>query len=490
MHKLLNPTKQQQLVCDWWDTETSHGMLQAVAGSGKSTTIQHLIAHILETKSETKYLCTAFNVHNARDLENRGLNAKTLNSLGHSFLKFHSFKLHLDTKKYERILTDYLPDTYYETCQLYLKAFHLLRNTLIPLSDLQRIEDCLSFYNIPIPSSFIEELSSIFAYLHSEGIRLFLEKKIIDFSDQIILPLVFKDKIRSQTYDLVALDEAQDLSPAQIELCLLLKKPDTRFLIAFDEFQSIQGFTGAHTKTTSLLLESLKPHRMSLTTSFRCPKAIVPLAKSHVKEFDVCESAIEGTILEWDINDVVKNISKLEKYPMIICRLNAPIISLCLQLIGQKLPARVKGRDIKESLLAVLNSIKSTTKKLTRKSFLSSLRKLRDSEIERCKSSSLRRESIADKYSSLIAIFDSCTSKNFMQEMLYYIHDIFDENLTNVIELSSIHKAKGLEKDIVIFYLPSLCPSKYARTDEEIQQEKNLVYVAVTRTKDALIFVD
>ena len=52
------------------------------------------------------------------------------------------------------------------------------------------------------------------------------------------------------------------------------------------------------------------------------------------------------------------------------------------------------------------------------------------------------------------------------------------------ITLSSIHRSKGLEADTVWFYEPGLCP---ASPDF---QEKNLLYVALTRAKQSLWFVD
>jgi superfamily I DNA/RNA helicase len=51
--------------------------------------------------------------------------------------------------------------------------------------------------------------------------------------------------------------------------------------------------------------------------------------------------------------------------------------------------------------------------------------------------------------------------------------------------LSTIHRAKGLEADRVWFYEPGLCPSHAGDP-----QELNLLYVALTRAKKSLFFVD
>ena len=55
--------------------------------------------------------------------------------------------------------------------------------------------------------------------------------------------------------------------------------------------------------------------------------------------------------------------------------------------------------------------------------------------------------------------------------------------------MSTIHKAKGLEADNVFILNKNLLPSKYVKQDWELEQEKNLEYVAITRTKKTLGFI-
>jgi DNA helicase II / ATP-dependent DNA helicase PcrA len=58
------------------------------------------------------------------------------------------------------------------------------------------------------------------------------------------------------------------------------------------------------------------------------------------------------------------------------------------------------------------------------------------------------------------------------------------------VTLATIHKAKGLEANRVWFLCPSLCPSKWARQDWQKAQERNLIYVAITRAKSELIKIE
>ena len=74
-------------------------------------------------------------------------------------------------------------------------------------------------------------------------------------------------------------------------------------------------------------------------------------------------------------------------------------------------------------------------------------------------------------------------------ELKNLISNIFSDDVKGIV-LSTIHKSKGLENEVVFFLCPSLIPSKYATTDWMITQELNLKYVAITRAKSKLIYVN
>lgn len=58
----------------------------------------------------------------------------------------------------------------------------------------------------------------------------------------------------------------------------------------------------------------------------------------------------------------------------------------------------------------------------------------------------------------------------------------------DAVTLASLHAAKGLEWDVVFIAGCSegLLPIHYAQTDEQVQQERRLAYVGITRARDAL----
>ena len=70
-----------------------------------------------------------------------------------------------------------------------------------------------------------------------------------------------------------------------------------------------------------------------------------------------------------------------------------------------------------------------------------------------------------------------------------FVQDMFSEEGKEGIQLSTIHRAKGLEADNVFIICPSLIPSRLASMEWEIEEERHLQYVMCTRPKNKLNFV-
>ena len=78
-------------------------------------------------------------------------------------------------------------------------------------------------------------------------------------------------------------------------------------------------------------------------------------------------------------------------------------------------------------------------------------------------------------------------SKKSLKQQVYAA---FSNEDTNRVILSSVHKAKGREADRVFLLFPHLMPAEYARTKEAIRGEACIQFVALTRAKRDLIFVE
>jgi superfamily I DNA/RNA helicase len=110
-----------------------------------------------------------------------------------------------------------------------------------------------------------------------------------------------------------------------------------------------------------------------------------------------------------------------------------------------------------------------------------------------------KAQSINDRCDSILALLDSMTADESdmgipglltVVDNLFDMHAKQDAGLNGRVLLSTIHKAKGLEADHTGLLDWRLCPSKYAKRPDQMQQETNLQFVAVTRSKDTITFID
>jgi phage gp46-like protein len=229
---------------------------------------------------------------------------------------------------------------------------------------------------------------------------------------------------------------------------------------------------------------------MPLTVSYRCPRAVVNYAHQFVKHIEAHESAPEGIVRGLKEDEQLINVVK--PGDAILCRFNAPIITQAYQFIAAGIPAKVEGREIGSGLKALARRWKV-------KSFAALQDKLEgylDREVAkyRAKEQESKAVAVEDRVACLNILIERVRGTNPhpvnpAEVLCAEIDKIFSDDVgTEVIILTSIHKAKGREFDRV-FWINSSAISKWARKEWELQQETNLKYVATTRAKKELILM-
>jgi len=168
---------------------------------------------------------------------------------------------------------------------------------------------------------------------------------------------------------------------------------------------------------------------------------------------------------------------------LVVCRNNAPLVTLAYRLLKKKIACKVLGRDIGAGVKGLIRKFKAKD-----------LQDLLD-RAERYKKEQTERLIAAGKDSQVEALEDRVeTLKAFAVEahdlfdLERAIDDLFADEVTSMVTLSTVHKAKGAEAPRVIILDPRRMPAKGARQDWEIQQERNIVYVAYTRARETLVF--
>ena len=119
--------------------------------------------------------------------------------------------------------------------------------------------------------------------------------------------------------------------------------------------------------------------------------------------------------------------------------------------------------------------------------FLSRVNKWEEKE---CIKSPRKKATIQDKADALRAI---CEAHKTLGQVRSHIENLFtDPDGQKALPqklLSTIHRAKGLEWPDIAFLDSHLLPSKYATHEDELQQEANASYIAITRAQQSLHYI-
>jgi DNA helicase-2/ATP-dependent DNA helicase PcrA len=466
--------------------EGSSILVQAVAGSGKTTTIVEAVR-----RAAGRSLFLAFNKSIAEELRSRIGSAgecKTLNALGHRLIMQNRPRAQLDMDKLKKIAKRIIPgDDFGDWGYSVIRGVGLAKNNAVGLDyepSLQDFTELLDNY-LDIPSDVIEKVGGWTKQAFTLSLQ---DKDTFDFDDQLYVPIY--ENWTYPSFDNVFVDEAQDLSP--IQHLMLAAMHDSRIIAVGDRHQAIYGFRGASHTSMDLLKDRFRMTELPLSISYRCPQAVVRLAQRYCPEIQFKEHANEGSVL--NRGDQIDPETQLPFYSdpslykegLVLCRTNGPLFKAILRHIRAKEPCRV--------LSNFLDSFQSFVKSLARgrrggaeaMSSSEALRALDRWYDKECQAADGRRGKLAhleDKYETVRLLLEEYPT---VSECVEAVRRLAASRTGPT--FSTIHKAKGLETPKVYILRPDLMPSPWAQGEAELQQEDNLSYVAITRAIDELTF--
>lgn len=506
----LELTDQQVAVIEAWRAPEGPNMLvDAVAGSGKSFTLKKAAHAASEISPLQSVLAIAFNKAIADALQKdmpANVEARTLNSLGHrAWGQYLGGRMELDAAKMRKITSLMFKEPGLEGLdELYMACLQLASAAkvvgLVPttvkhpytkglVSDTAEDWEQLAYVK---DIDFSVTINRISRAILTISVKQALDG-LIDFDDQLYMPVCYGAPV--QKYDRIMVDEAQDLNPIQHVLVAKSVGKNSRLMVVGDPYQSIYGFRGAVSGSMGVLEKKFNMETFPLSCSFRCPKLVVAEAKKivpHIESFPEAKEGFVSHILEWDADT-------FKPGDAILCRYNAPLVSVAYELIrGGKAP-KMLGRDLGAGLKALINKVSGKKKGMQIGKLKEFLENWKDLETRNAKARDDDRKilSIEDKFSSLMIILYALDDEQPVQVALNEVDKIFDSKVGNII-LASIHKAKGLEWETVYFLnsydLPpwqviKKAESGYDWAEEALQQEYNLIYVADTRAMNELNFI-
>ena len=300
---------------------------------------------------------------------------------------------------------------------------------------------------------------------------------VIDFNDQIRFPVIYN--LSMPQIDNILCDEVQDFSSMQAELIHKLKG---RYVLVGDKHQAIYGFRGAMSNSMSFLKGYFNCVELPLSLTYRCPKLVVNEARKLFDDIEALDDAKDGVVRYSEASK-----ESYDDTTLVVCRNNAPLISLAYRLLRDGKPCHVKGRDIAEGLTRLVKKQDAVTVK----ELIDKLDDWYDNETykARRKDNEAKLQSLEDKYRSLLVFTEGISLDAPPSEVVERIDKLFANGKGKGTILSTIHKAKGLEAERVFILDKHLMPAPYAKQEWQKEQEKNIEYVAITRSKDELVYM-
>jgi superfamily I DNA/RNA helicase len=507
----MTPTPQQQAIYDAITGDSGHVVIEALAGSGKTTTA---VSCAFRANGH-KVGLLAFNRHIARELTSRlagQARACTLHSLGFAAVRRAHPNVQVDEQKPRQLLATLRPEWCWRGPRGGLRfreegaaALHLARLVKYSLAN-ERDPEALAalglHYGVDLPEA-AEPRAEVYAAVATLIEAMARDCRQIDYDDQVWLPV--RLGLPVEHFDLLMVDEVQDLNRCQQALARVAAG-DGRLVPIGDRFQSLYGFAGADPDSIPRLVGELESSSRGclprpLTVTFRCPVRHVELARHLVPAIEPAPGAAEGEVLTLGPGESLR--PHLRPGDLVVSRRNAPLLSLAFSLISAKVPVLVRGRDIGAGLLDLVDTLKPDDVR----HLLEELPLYRDRQAERLEKRDAPESAfqlLEDRVTCLKELAVQCAT---VRQLTDTVRDLFsDTSDDGKVILSSIHRAKGLEADRVAIIdtdnLPMTracrgcrglgcprCGQRGTRSQPwEVQQEYNLAYVAVTRAKKELIF--
>ena len=462
-------------------------LIVATSGSGKSTTIVKSSSYI----SVEKYiLFLSFNKSIADELKSKipsHANALTFNSLGHRAIQKHFGRVKLSANKTRAICRDMLID--YEFRQYaddvvrlvgLAKSYCLSPEKMTGTNSTdENFMWLINRFGFDVEVDQLKHFISITRDVLEAGIGI---TSTIDYDDQLYLPVILN--INMTRYDVLFVDEAQDVSPVKLAIISKSLDKNGRVIAVGDPNQAINGFTGSDEESLSKIKGRFDCRELPLSISYRCAKNIVLYANQYVKEIQAFDQAPDGTVCCWHRYDG----SEFKPTDLMMCRNTAPLITMAFSLIARRVASRVLGREIGEKLIKLIGQLRPTG--LFGKGGLAEkLNTWQEYEAERliAKGEEDKADAIMDRHDSIIAFLDNSTATT-IDRLKGEIRALFNDK-DNCMTLCTAHKAKGLEAPRAFILNPDLMPSQYARQEWDKAQEQNLIFVAITRAKTDLVFI-
>ena len=467
-----------------------------------------LIMNCNWTKMEEKRLSIS-NIKNDKKREIQLNQYKTLEMIPKIIEPYqHQFNLCGDRDQDEII------NEYYENIG---HLFDLCRQRIVNVNNIDDVLNTIDFYelfaNLDIPESICNILNDLMLL----DMKMFKEDGIIDFIDQVFLTYIL---VRSGEWQLeyyhrfenIMIDEVQDLSKLQqLFLGLLRRSKSSRIIAVGDENQAIYGFSGSDCHAVDNIRRLYNPTEYILPINYRCPSKHLRYVN---KQFNIPiqprPDAPEGKLYNIEYEDICNNIKQGD---CVLARKNSDLCRIALELLSEGFSIYIRDEGLVNKLLKEIKKAKKELKDLTQ--LPQYIENIRDEQIRLLleRNNRLQNDGIVDN-SSLEQITFTDTNIDLLDCVDILYKNYYAENKNNPnklkdfsffavyiqeklqtkgtrysIQCVSIHQSKGKEYDRVFILNNARVYTEFGRNADQRQQESNLSYIALTRSKNVIYLV-
>ena len=500
---LLIGSEEQTAIWNALVNHDEHLVVEAVAGSGKTTTaIDGIKRLMLKHMGNVDVVVKTYHAH--------GMNAISTAARG----------MGRNVRVSEYMLDDWLrsagvrdKDDWREVSNLVKRLVGIVKGSLVKDDDEETLVKLADHHELDTNGVFRAAVPYVWSFVKYTGAQIRGE---IGFDDMPWLPV--RLGLDLGTWDVVFVDEAQDTNPVQAAMVNQMVGKGARVIVLGDSKQAIYGFRGADVRAMGNLRDMLATTRevkeLGLTYTRRCGKKIVEIAQTVVPYIKALDSAGEGSVryMAEDRGEDGKLIPRDEKAlfksateevgngDMVLCRMNAPLISFAYGVLKRGMKCVIKGREIGNGLVAV---VKDRLTGDTPSEFTESLQgwyKEEEEKLMRLGEKGVNKlAALGDKADCLWALVETIEggkwiggveggTDSFKLKMVDRINGLFSDEAGSGVTCGTVHKMKGLEADKVWVLKPEVIPHPRAK-GWQLGQEWNILYVAVTRAKRELVVV-
>ncbi|MEW6587101.1 MAG: UvrD-helicase domain-containing protein [Nitrospirota bacterium] len=498
---------------------TTEGPVMIVAGpgTGKTLTITRRIAYLIrQGVNPGKILAVTFTNRAAREMRERAESLLGKEAMGVFIGTFHLLGL--------RIIQDVLPG-----------EFIILNRDdqaeiLKPLLKGSGIKVHRAAEIISRMKNLLEEPDQKMKEIYTEYQSLLTAKSALDFDDLILRPIeILADQTYRSGFTHIMVDEYQDINAAQYRLLSLLTQTTCNLCVIGDSDQAIYAFRGADiTNFLNFENDYRDAEKIILKDNYRATSTILrasdQLIKNNLKRIEknlnptreggvpvtvvsVPDEKAEGSFI---IREIEERIGGTSHYQLIhktensdggshcfadfavIFRTNAQSKALEESFHASGIPCQIAGRLCRfpgnKLEKALIERKEILERGLPFDEFLNEVINESGLASEFGESDLTLLQAIASHYKD---VAPSEALSGFINELILLTPSEIYDSGADMVTLMTLHMAKGLEFRVVFIagVDEGLIPCSMKRDDVDIEEERRLFYVGMTRAKDELFLL-